>query len=313
MAKKNQTKLEKQNLKIVEFKKLLSETNQQIEKYKIKIKNQKDEMQNMISKISNYENQLSVQANDRKIDKDTIVGLEVAIYRLKSKIALLKEEKSRYQKQAITNGNSFQSVTTTTEILNNNGSNQVQKIERIEESNLNQINEELKLQINQLMKRNSELENLVKEGQNTNNLKRQIEKLQNLSEQQALIISTIQNISPDLDLSTYPQILARLVRAKEFSSIVLKTLSENDFDNALLKLTELKTDSVTMGRIRSVFANLGDNEIIEFLKNYKPFNLGSNVSISKKSNSSSKSFKFSSDIENCSSILCPSLSPIGKK
>lgn len=314
----NQNKIEKQNQKINEFQKLLSESSLKLEKYKNRIKMQKEEIQNMMLKISDYEKQLSLKNNDMKINKDTIVGMEVAIYKLKSKIALLKEEKSNLQKQVNSSeSNSSKSIvlhqiSINDENISKNGI-EITKEENKNQSNLLQINADLRMQINQLLKKNLDLEGLLKKTQNNESMARKIEKLQNLNEQQSLIINTIQNISPDLDLNSYPQMLTRLIKAKEFSTIVLKTLTENDYETAILKITEIKTDSVTMNRIRCIFKDMNDQDIVETLKSFRQLGTHSNLSYSKKSNSSSKSIKYSSEVDHISSLIGSSISSIGKK
>lgn len=95
IAKINQDKVDEQDKQLFEFKTLLNEANHKNEQNEITIRKQKETIDALTDKVNKYEKQIALQTKELQTNNDTIVGLEVALYQLKLRLQVIKDEKEK--------------------------------------------------------------------------------------------------------------------------------------------------------------------------------------------------------------------------
>ncbi|OHT04485.1 hypothetical protein TRFO_28051 [Tritrichomonas foetus] len=263
-AQINENKLMSQTKKTNELKNLLNEAESSLNKNNSTIKKLKAEIRLLKEKVSIYEKQLSAQMDQMKNENNCLVGYEVTLHQYQSKINTLKESKVELQKQLLEKNNEILALN---ECINGNIN--------IDDKNRTLIlnNSHLQSEIERLKDKIKVLEKAkyIKQNSNQNEevLKIKVDRLQTLNKQQELIINSIKKISPDFDLTIFHQTLAQLSKSKDFADAILMILNEKDYDSATLKITEMKADSSTMNRIKKLFLNQSNNDIIKLLLSLK--------------------------------------------
>ena len=301
MARINQSRLESTVKKAEEFKQMLSEADAQIEKYQKIIQRQKDAIANLKQQLADNEDKYVEQENQMKTERNNLVGYEVTIHQLQTKISVLREERDRLREEILslksseslgTSSNENQSqIETTNNSLKFQNSNKGFGTE-VSSSILFHPNKDMELTNIKLKAENAQLTNKISELQKSGNqnfnpgyLRQEIENLKTINKKQETIINTMRQFSPNMDQPTFHKSLLRLIKSKEFAESVLKIISETNYDVALIKITEMKGNTTTLIRIRRIFKDLNDTEIIETLKAMKPGIWSSTGSTIKNSNS----------------------------